>query len=448
MSMLKFKLKMKDFYHSVLRKNLNLFALIYAIIFIFFIKKVSKKKNAKKKILLLNKTRFWKDLIELDKSESLEFFYFEQNKISLLTEPFVKTIRKKILSSKNITYWYDFKDKAFFLDYLDSHSKFIFYFLKYFNFLSRFDSIVTPSLWYLQDKAFEKGANLLNKKFVFLHKENSIQNSNIEKQALIIEKRLINFGLTSFIVVYSENVKKLISSTKKIDSNRILVLGCPRIDEYIKFKPLNPKKITLISFRYDLSLNYFKAYDRTRHPFDAKDKNLIFFFNKIHSLFIDLAIKNKKEKFVIKIKYPHIWKKKLENIKLKKEKEKNCKINNLEIIADENHMSEILKDTKLLVGINSLGLVEGRILGIPCIVPNFKIIEKYNKYLFFKNYFNKELIVVKNDDEFNTKANFFLKQDFKKIITKLNRPLIEEFFGYMDGKNTQRNINFLKNIKN
>jgi hypothetical protein len=439
-------LKVKDIYHFILRKNPIFFALIYAVVFKFSKKKISKKKNPTKKIFVLNKIRFWKDLEELDKSESLEFFCFEKSKMSLLIEPFVKTIRKKIKSPTNITYWHDYKDEKFFTDYLNSHSKFIFHFLKYFNCLNKFDAIITPSLWYLQDQALEKGANLLNKRFIFLHKENSVQNSNIEEQANILKKRLINFGPMSFVVVYNENTKKLICKTKKIDANRIFILGCPRIDEYVKSSSIAPKAITLSSFRYDLSLNYFKAYDRSNHPFEANDKNLILFFDKVHSLFIDLAVKYKNEKFLIKIKYSHIWKKKIEDLIFEKEKKINCKIINLKIISNEVHMSEVLQDSKLLIGINSLSLVEARILGIPCIVPNFKIIEDYDKHLFFKSYFNNELIEVKDENDFNTKINFFISKNFEKKITKHNKFFIEEFFGFNDGKNTKRNINFLKNL--
>ena len=444
--MSKFVLKVKDIYHFILRKNPVIFALIYAVIFKFSKKKISKKKNSTKKILVLNKIRFWKDLEELDKSESLEFFYFEKSKMSLLIEPFVKTIRKKIKSPTNVTYWHDYKNEKFFIDYLNSHSKFIFYFLKYFNFLNRFDSIITPSLWYLQDQALEKGANLLNKRFIFLHKENSVQNSNIEEQTNIIKKRLINFGPMSFVVVYNENSKRLICETKKIDANRIFVLGCPRIDEYVKSSSNTPKTITLSSFRYDLSLNYFKAYDRTNHPFETNDKNLILFFNKVHSLFIDLAAKNKKKEFLIKIKYSHIWKKKIEDLIIEKENKINRKIVNLKIISNEVHMSQVLQNTKLLIGINSLSLVEARILGIPCIVPNFKTIENYDKELFFRDYFNNELIEVKDENEFNTKINFFLDKNFEKKITEYNKLFIKEFFGFIDGKNTSRNVNFLKNF--
>ena len=124
-----FLLKIKNLYHSILIRNPKLFALIYAIFFsVLFTKKISKKKNPKKKILLLNKIRFWKDIIVINKSQNLEFFYFEQDKMSLLTEPFVKTIRKKIKLQSKISYWYDFKDEKFFLLYLKSHSEFIFFF--------------------------------------------------------------------------------------------------------------------------------------------------------------------------------------------------------------------------------------------------------------------------------------------------------------------------------
>ena len=297
----------------------------------------------------------------------------------------------------------------------------------------------------MQDQAFEKGSNLSNKRFIFLHKENSVQKSDIEKKASILKKQLIKCGPMSFVIVYNENTKELICKTKKIGADRVLVLGCPRIDEYIKFNSTNPKTITLSSFRYDLYMNFFKVNDRS-HPFETSDNNLILFFNKVHSLFIDFAIKYKNEKFLIKIKYSHIWKKKIEDLILEKENKINYKIDNLKIVSDELHMSEVLQDTKLFVGINSLSLVEARILGIPCIVPNFKIIENYDQNLFFKKYFNNELIEARNEDVFKEKINFFINKTFKKEITELNKPFVKEFFGYNDGKNTERNINFLKDI--
>ena len=222
--------KIIDFYHFLLRKFPSFFALIYAIIFKFYLKEISTKKKYKKRVIVLNKERFWSDLEELDKSNEIQFVYFDKKRISLLTEPFVKTVRKKMISS----FWTDYKDETFFLEYLNAHSKFIFYFLKYLNFFIKFDTIITPSLWYLQDKAFEKSSNLLNKKFIILHKENTVDPNNFESKLKILNKKLIKFEPNANIVVYNNNVKKIIGNTKKINIDKIFTLGCPRTDNLVR----------------------------------------------------------------------------------------------------------------------------------------------------------------------------------------------------------------------
>ena len=144
----------KNFYHLILRKFPKLFAFIYAILFSLTYKVLKKKKNKKKRILLLSRERFREDLNLINLSEEIEFIYFTKKKISFLTEPYVKLIRSKM----NSTYWFDYKDENFFKNYLEHHTNFIFYFLKYFNYFVKFDSLAGTSLWYLKDKPFEKAS--------------------------------------------------------------------------------------------------------------------------------------------------------------------------------------------------------------------------------------------------------------------------------------------------
>ena len=80
--------KIKNFCHFLIRKFPSFFALIYAIFFTFFLKKLSNKKNYKKKIIVLNKDRFLDDLNKLDKSEGLLFVYFEKKKYLCLLSHF------------------------------------------------------------------------------------------------------------------------------------------------------------------------------------------------------------------------------------------------------------------------------------------------------------------------------------------------------------------------
>ncbi len=429
--------KIKDYYHFLVRNFPIFFSFIYAIIFVFCLKKLSKKKNFKKKILVLNKERFWNDLKEIDKSHELLFIYFDKKKLSLITEPFVKTIRKKM----DPPIWTYFKDDKFFTEYLNVHSRFIFYFLKFLDFFINFHTIITPSLWYLQDRAFEQGANMLNKKMIYLHKENTIDSINFEAKLEYLSKKLMSFKNNALILVYNKTSKKIISESKKINAEKIFNLGCPRIDRLITLKNTNPKKITLSSFRYNFGNMLINT--EAMHQLETKDPNLELYFNKVHSIFIDLAANFKNKEFIIKIKYEHIWKELIEKIIVKKEEELNYKINNLKIISSENTMEEVLKESKLVIGVNSLSLIEARILGIPCIVPNFREISGYDNALLFKKYLGNELIQVNNEIEFSKQIQKYLLMDFRKIYTKQNRNLIEEYFGYSDGKNTKRYVDFL-----
>lgn len=427
----------KNFYHYLIRNFPIFFSFIYAIIFLFFLKEISKKKNYKKKILVLNKDRFWNDLEELDKSSELLFIYFEKEKISLLTEPFVKTIRNKIIPAT----WNYYKDSEFFNKYLNLHSKFIFYFLKFLKFFINLDLIITPSLWYLQDKAFERGSNFLNMKFIYLHKENTLDSSLYRSNLKYLDAKLMKFQKNCQIIVYNNSTKKIILNSKKIDANKIFVLGCPRIDPLVKFKNIIPNKITLSSFRYNLGNMLINS--EASHQLETDDANLKLFFNNVHSTFIDLAIKFKDHEFIIKVKYSHIWNELIEKLIIQKEKKLNYKINNLKIISREKTMEEILRDTKILIGINSLSLIEARVIGIPCIVPNFKEISQFENALYFKKFMGNELIEVKNCEEMFSKIQSYIKLDFKKTFSTYNNEFIRQYFGFNDGKNTNRYVDFL-----
>jgi hypothetical protein len=429
--------KITDLYHFLLRKFPSFFALIYAIIFKFYLKEITAKKKFKKRVIVLNKERFWGDLEELDKSNDIQFVYFDKKRISLLTEPFVKTVRKKMPS----TFWRDYKNELFFDKYLREHSKFIYYFLKYLNLFLKYDSLITPSLWYLQDRAFEKGANLLNKKFIFLHKENTTDIVFYKNMLEMYKKNIIKFEKVSSIIVYNDNTKKIISDTKQINNNKIFKLGCPRIDNLVNFNNSRPNKITLNSFTYNIGISFINR--NKSHPFIMTDPNLKIYFENIHSNFIDLAANNRKTEFIIKIKPNRIWRKTVENLVYEKEKKLGIKINNLKIISNEFTMTDVLKQSKLVIGINSLSLVEARILGIPCYFPDLKEISNYKDKLYFQKYLGNEISIIKNINELREIVTENIKKDFVRKYTDLNKNFIEEYFGYSDGDNTKRYINFL-----
>ena len=81
---------------------------------------------------------------------------------------------------------------------------------------------------------------------------------------------------------------------------------------------------------------------------------------------------------------------------------------------------------------------------IPCIFPNFNEI-KYKDKLYFREYFGNEITLVEDLNELNTFVENTLNTEFRRMA-ELNKKFTEEYFGYSDGKNTERYINFLLNI--
>lgn len=430
----------KNFYHLILRTFPKLFAFIYAILFSTTYKVLKKKKNKKKRILLLSRERFREDLNLINLSEELEFIYFTKKNMSFLTEPYVKLLRSKM----NSTYWFDYKSENFFKNYLESHTNFIFYFLKYFNYFVKFDSLVATSLWYLKDKPFEKASLKLNKKCFFLHKENTVDKNMYTKMLKIWDKQLIKFENNCSIVVYNKNVKKLLSETQKIKNQNIYVLGCPRIDELKNFKDNKDKKnVILASFTYDLGLILFdERGNPQRENHISGDQNIINYFTEVHSKFIEAASLNQNLNFIIKIKYEGIWKDRVLKIIKSVEKKIGQNIRNISIVVNEQNLESLLKETKLLIGVNTLSLVQARICGIPAVMPIFESIKKYEKYFHFHDYFNSQIIIADSSNDLIYKINKLINKN--KLFSKDNtKNFINEYFGYSDGKNTERYVNFL-----
>ena len=86
-------------------------------------------------------------------------------------------------------------------------------------------------------------------------------------------------------------------------------------------------------------------------------------------------------------------------------------------------MGEILKDSKVVCGINSLGLAEARILGIPCFIPVFDEISEYKDRFYFQKYFGNELTPIKNQIELYAEIEKKINSKFKKIILKIIKSL-------------------------
>ena len=140
----------------------------------------------------------------------------------MISEPFVKLIRSKKKNNK----WYEIYDKKYYKDYLKLHSNFLEQFLKYFKQISKINTIITPSIWYSQDKAWEIAAKQANIKYISLHRENTKDKSkeglnNISKSY----KYFCPFYFGDYIFVFNNIEKKILLKSNIIkDKNKIILL--------------------------------------------------------------------------------------------------------------------------------------------------------------------------------------------------------------------------------
>ena len=113
---------------------------------------------------------------------------------------------------------------------------------------------------------------------------------------------------------------------------------------------------------------------------------------------MESAYKNKDTKFYIKTKFNTGWIDRIEAIKKKYIKIYNDSLSNV-IITSEIPAQDLIKKSKLVIGINSSALIEAKVLGIDVLIPIFDELKKnMQSNVYFKEYFGNELSVVESKD--------------------------------------------------
>lgn len=433
--------------HKLIYKFPEFFSLIYAyFIFYFFCKKKNNKKNSLN-ILVLNKHRYLGEIEALEKKFNINFYSFNHFTYSLISEPFIKTIRHKKKNKK----WNEIYDKSFYKNYLKKHANFLEKFLKHFKKLSKINFILTPAIWYDQDKAWELAAKDIDIKYIALHKENNKETrANVLKIIVQKYKYFCPFYHGDYIFVYNNIEKHVLTKSKVLnDKSKIIVVGCPRFDQLYEPKLNSRKKVYITLFSF---LENIVGYNQVGKKFKSEPFKISGqfsnkkYFLSVHRIFFESAIKNKNQKFIIKIKYDYIWKEKIIKIKKEVEKKFNTKIENVEIIAQEKLAKDILSESKVVIGINSLSLIEARIMNIPVLVPIFDEFKKEMKNkIHYSKFFKKELKKVDNEKLFKNLINFYSINKFKKkkIIQK---NFVKNYIGFYDNKSSLRTYLKLKEL--
>ena len=383
--------------------------------------------NSKKKVLVLYKS-FGADDIEFlrkNKINEFSFFYFPRNNIKIVFNKFFSKNKHDLTDDK-----YFSEDKT--VNSLKiKYRNFLKETLEIFNKKNNFLAIISFNFRYTADKEFHLACKLLNIKFIVCQKESLDYNDQSVITDSYIDTNSKNGRYNGdSITVYTEGFKNVLVKASIFDSNKIYVVGMPRADYYYKKLDISRKHILYL-------LPNWKPRKFSKEEFNVKN-----YSNSITKLLLEFAKKNCSEKIIIKTKMYND-----EQIILSKIIDKN-KLENV-ILKSDGNAAELIKDSKLIIGFQSTGLIEALILRKPIIVPYFNIStsDKFKKCTLrledFAYYAYDETSMINYLNKFCSN-----QLDFPDVENEKINNIIDHYIGNKDGESSRRLLNTFNTIIN
>lgn len=284
--------------------------------------------------------------------------------------------------------------------------------------------------------------------YVVLQRENLFACPGLERLWYRITGELGKFHGSS-VVLHNKKVKEIYIKSGYSTDEKIAVLGCMRMDGYLKklkehdFE--NEKKhnrAALFSFHHiSLLETMYKEYFNPNIGY-AK------FFENVHVTFARTAIANPDKEFVIKPRSPKVY-----YDQIRKALERNeldiKQIPNLSMNADVNPHDLILS-SDVVCAFASTVILEAAIARRPVIIPYFDetLKPEYQDFILFKEYFNYFDIA---DSRENLKGliekrleNPAVSPEYIKKMTEL----FEQYVSSFDARSTERYIEYLTDVIN
>jgi len=282
--------------------------------------------------------------------------------------------------------------------------------------------------------------------YIVLQRENLFACSGLVRLWYIKVGRLGKFH-GSKVVLHNSMVKDIYLKSGYATEDQIAVLGCLRMDNYIKkIKAATPlkgrkfKRAALFSFHHITLLE--TIYDEYFNP----EIGYVKFFEDTHVTFARTAIANPDVEFVIKPRYSIVYYEQIEkalcrnNLKLKE-------IPNLKLNADINPHDLIL-NSDVVCGFGSTVILEAAIAEKPVIIPYFHeaLKEEYQEFILFKEYFNLFNVARSPGDlQALIEKNLENPQVSKEYIEKMTG-LFEQYVSSFDANATERYTKFIKSV--
>lgn len=380
----------------------------------------SKKKRIikKKKIIVFFRNYGFQDLEYIVKEDKFDFelLFFPRNNIKKIFNKFFSDYLGNISDNNYLSDNKSLNIKK------EKYKNFIKEILKHLRKKMEISGILSFNFRYFTEREIHKACSELGIKFIVCHKESLILDAELKKYNEINIKNGKYHG--HHIIVYTERFKKILINSGICEENKIHVTGMPRADYYFKNQDKNENNHILFLI------------PTIRQPYEYHDRKILFDKNEltteITKTLIDFAKKNEDQKVIIKSKI-YLENEKIQHKLILKSKTRNC------FFIKDGDSRNLIKNSKVVIGFNSTGLIEALLLKKNILLPYFNIKDEANFKKFTLNlskfanyaYSKKEMIdcldkICKKEISFNDNEELYLNK------------IIKDFIGNTDGQSSLR----------
>ena len=306
-----------------------------------------------------------------------------------------------------------------------------------------FDCVVTCNYKYVQNKLIAKACKATPIPFVDLNREAKQDvnlNERFKNKFKTMGHHMEFFG--NAICVYNENMKTFLTEMDVCSPEDIHVTGALRTDSLVdRIRPLGSddecKQMTLFSFRH-LPIGGVSTEYRAGFSTDGT-RGYVQLFNDVHSAFAELAKKNPKTKFVIKLKWLHRWEDYVRRA-METSGFPLDELSNLAIVGEDEDAIDLILKSHVVIGLNSMTLLQARLANRVAIIPLFgEIVDKYPDSLQYRTNLS-EFLVADSREEL---IHLVQKQIKAPESFPLTPGIFDEYIGFTDGNNLDRVMSVL-----
>jgi hypothetical protein len=303
------------------------------------------------------------------------------------------------------------------------------------------NGLCSCTFWYIRDKDWEVASANVGIPFYVFHKENMKDPAILARMKLAYEERGYKFYGT-YIFTYNEYERECIIDSKVAAADKVIVAGSILAQQTLKLAKLVPKTARA-STKLVLFFSFRHLIGGMRSNFQEggfvknRAEGCCDFFDIYHLSAFDFARNNPSIEVVIKTKWSGKWTDEI--LSLFRSKRTNCSQPSNLRLDHRTPAVSLIKNSAIVLGINSTALIEARLFGKPVIIPMFaEAATKYNDRIYFKEFFNSEFEPAYTVSEMEERLRQHLDND--SILDRGSELPMELFRTYFGPEESAANV--------